>query len=284
MYEDLRKEFVKKAKDYGSTSNTFMGLINSKGPKGPQLFVIGQGPCHAAFRRFENYSTGKNLGFIWDQRLTNLKVSMDAHKAFINWITIESPMSNAFSSKGYEEVGEFGFLSNVEASKNQFITGCIASRFTTENHSKHNFAGSQRMFEKLLELGLPVGESFLFSHLFKFEGNEVTLTPLYDGHSIFNLSISQENVYRNFLNNAPKNVGVLGKAGGGTSGGSATTFFADTGGYSFYKVIEKMRPRSSRDKKDLHIFRKIKVDRVSYPPTKDGVLDIIEQIKEKVYA
>lgn len=285
MYKKQREDFINYSKSvYG---NAYIGIIQDNSEKSV-IKHLGSGPCHGALINVSERGVTPDY-ILWCPREINLKVDKKVWESWIDWLTMESVWSHVFISKGHKEVLKYGYLADGKFSRSAVISAAIASRFMVENHSISTFKAIQQSYLKLLEVGVSIEDAFIFSHLFLFKdkGSVFTLSPSIDGHTVFDLRHSQEDLYRNFWKRDMVDFDpVPFVTQKGYLGGSAQFFLskAARGSEAFFNRIKKMVPRVAKKKDDYNIFRKVDAKLISYPANKEGVVDIINQIKEAVNA
>ncbi len=222
----------------------------------------------------------------------HLHTSKEFARSYIHWLVNESNWAEVFVDKDADSIMRLGYLVDANKPSNLIASAFVASRFLTESYTgTEQLLLRHKVYEKLLTLGCSRNEAFMFCHMYTPEVSKkfYPIVPMLfkTGHTPFSYSGVTQAVVKNFLTN--NRVGLsthtiaerVGYSSNSISAvwGSVTTPDAN----SFWTKVMAIAPAKATKSVDHNIFRKIKVNGVSFSSDED-FLSVINQLRAIVHA
>ncbi len=261
--------------------NVYMAYV-LQGKKEPYYYLVGNAACHGRLQK--SYYPKGVMAILSVVRKGYIEDNKEACLRYISWLVNESPWAAIFIEKDVARVWDYGWVISPEHPANFVASGCIATRFFTENYEE----AVKKRFKIWLELtanNYSGTEAFLFANMISSVRSDLypmSVVPLTNGHTIFDGVNMSFEVAKAFLSHKPTNLHPLLNKQGGVSGGVFALWTGHSGSGSFAKVLTELSPLNAKTKVDLHIFRAVKT-KSAILANIDDVKSIIEQAKVVLY-
>lgn len=249
----------------------------------PYYSLSGNAACHGRLQK--GYYPKGVVAILSLVREEYAKDKKDDCLRYITWLANESPWAAIFVEKDANRIWNYGWVISPDHPANFVASGCIATRFFTENYElavKKRF----KIWVELTSNGYSGTEAFLFANLIASTHPSLypmSAVPLTNGHTVFDAVNMSFDVAKAFLSYRPTNLQPLLNVQEGVAGGVFALWSGNNGDDKFAKLFCKLTPTNATTKVDLHIFRGAKKESALLRNI-DDVKSVIEQAKVALYA